>query len=127
MQSLVVDAGVVGELVHDGPLDLPRQLGRIREVLLERDPEERDDVGEGDLVRAPLDERRALVEAVQPAVVAVDAAASAACSGVGRSSTTTATVSSSRAMSGGRPSRAAWTWRSKEPGAGAAEGARRSG
>src|SRR4051794_9708478 len=38
----IVEAGVVGQLVDHGSTNLFGELVRIREVLLERDPEERD-------------------------------------------------------------------------------------
>ena len=43
---------------------------RVREVLLEREPEDRDRVGEGHVVRAPCRPRRAVVEAVERLVAA---------------------------------------------------------
>ena len=56
---------MVCQLVEDRAPDLLGQLSRVGEVLLERQSEERDLVGEGDPVRAVFDDRGALVQAVQ--------------------------------------------------------------
>ena len=58
---VVVKAGVVGELVQHSPADLVCQVARIRKILLEREPEERDLVGHGRPIGAPLRRRHALV------------------------------------------------------------------
>jgi hypothetical protein len=62
---------MVGELVDDREPDLVCQVVRVREVLLERQSEERDPVGHRRPVRAPLGPRDALVQAVQ-GLVGVD-------------------------------------------------------
>ena len=65
VEPVVVDAQVVGELVEDRDPDLVREVVEVGEVLLERDPEEADLVRDRERVRAPLDPRDALVQAVQ--------------------------------------------------------------
>src|SRR5664280_2378146 len=55
----------MGELVDDGDPDLVLEVERIREVLLQRQAEDRDRVREGHVVRPPLGSRDSLVEAVQ--------------------------------------------------------------
>src|SRR5664280_2378147 len=55
----------MGELVDDRDADLVLEVERIREVLLQRQAEDRDRVREGHVVRPPLGSRDALVEAVQ--------------------------------------------------------------
>ena len=65
LEAVVVDAEVVGQLVDHGDPDLVLEVERVGEVLLEREPEDRDRVRERDVVGAPRRPRRAVVEAVE--------------------------------------------------------------
>ena len=69
-RRLVVDAEVVGELVDDRDPDLVGKVVRVGEVLLERQPEERDAVRDRRPVGAPFGPRHTLVQAVQGLVLA---------------------------------------------------------
>ena len=64
-EAVVIDAEVMGELVDDRQPDLVGEVVRIREILLEREAEQRDPVGDGRPVRTPLGARDALVQSVQ--------------------------------------------------------------
>ena len=68
MQTFVVDAEVMRELVDDRDPDLVGEVVWIGEVRLEGQTEERDPVGDGRPVRAPVGARDTLVEAVQGVV-----------------------------------------------------------
>ncbi len=69
MEALIVDAGVVGQLVDDRDADLFLECGRVREVSLQRQPEQRDLVGQHHPIGAPLRGRDPFVQAVEPAVL----------------------------------------------------------
>ena len=62
---LVLDPEVVGELVEDRDPDLVGEVVGVREVLLERQPEQDDPGRDRDPVAAPLVERHDLVQAVE--------------------------------------------------------------
>jgi pimeloyl-ACP methyl ester carboxylesterase len=65
VESAVVDAKVVRELMDDGHPDLIGEVLGVCEVGLERKTEQGDPVRDGRPVRAPLSARDSLVEAVQ--------------------------------------------------------------
>ena len=66
MQPVVVDPEMVGKLVDDRDPDLLLEVARVREVLLQRQPEQRDLVGQHRGVRLPLRPGHALIDAVEP-------------------------------------------------------------
>ena len=57
VEPVVVDPEVMGELVDHGQPDLVGEVVRVREVLLERQPEERDPVRDGATQSAPYSVR----------------------------------------------------------------------
>src|SRR4026209_914065 len=69
--AVFVEAEVVRQLVENGDPDLLAQLLGVREALLERDPVDRDRVGEEAALVSALRQRHAMVEAEEIGILGV--------------------------------------------------------